>query len=194
MIHVYQTSHDIGPNNSTLTAEIPCQSLAALPPNFEKELFEQRTYLKPFAVHFTRCDHSADDLLQETFLKAWHNRHDFRAGTSLRGWLYAIMKNTFINHYHRKNRTLKRKGHMVDISVNEVGSLGADEISGMIHGKDVFRLLKNLPLVFGQPMQLYIEGYKYKEIADMLDQSIGTIKSRIHFGRKLLKKQLAASR
>jgi RNA polymerase sigma-70 factor (ECF subfamily) len=156
--------------------------------DFERELIRQKPHLKGFALHFTRCHHSAEDLIQETYLKAWKNRTAFRSGTSFKAWLFTIMKNTFVNQYHRKANTQKRKGEVSMITDAENNAVGIDDVASRMITKDVNKAIHSLPVVFKRPLKLYIEGYQYKEIADMLKLPLGTVKCRIHFARKLVRK------
>lgn len=148
-------------------------------------------YLKPFAITFTRDLESAKDLLQETIYKALSNRDKYRAGTNIKAWMYTIMRNIFINNYRR---TSKQKiiidntsngfllnYNRISISNTAETNLGLKEINAAIY---------SLPEIFKNPFQLYYEGYKYNEIAQILSEPLGTVKSRIHFARKLLKQQL----
>ncbi|MEM6765353.1 MAG: RNA polymerase sigma factor [Bacteroidota bacterium] len=149
--------------------------------------------LKPIALKLTRDMEEANDLMQETLLKAMANREKFTEGTNLKAWLYTIMKNTFITNYHR---LVKRKTfidttdnlHFINssshVTENKAGSkLAMDEIS---------KAIKDLSYEYKTPFMMHYKGYKYHEIADILNIPIGTVKNRIHIARKELKSKLAS--
>lgn len=141
--------------------------------------------LKPFAISLTRDHEQANDLCQETLYKAFAYREKYEQGTNIKAWLYTIMRNIFINEYRRD----ARKKIVLEAVRYSQGSFSASsdihlrirEINEAIHG---------LPSIFRNACLLYLEGYKYQEIAFALDEPLGTIKSRIHFAKKLLQKRL----
>ncbi len=159
---------------------------------FNQTLVTNTEYLTPFAMKLTRDMEKAKDLIQDTLYRALANREKFNEGTNIKAWMYTIMRNIFINNYRR---TAKQKT-VLDSTPNDYlldynqfttgnlaeGSLGLKEIKAAVH---------QLPEIFKTPFELYFEGYKYHEIADVLEEPLGTIKSRIHFARKLLKEQLS---
>jgi RNA polymerase sigma-70 factor (ECF subfamily) len=159
---------------------------------FNQLLVSNTDFLKPFAFTLTRDNETAKDLLQETLFRALANKDKYHVGTNIKAWLYTIMRNIFINNYRRK-----QKQHTIfdstpndfflnyqQVTVNN----GADSTLKM---KEIQTALHNLPEIFKKPFLLYFEGFKYHEIAEMLDEPLGTIKSRIHFARKLLKEQIS---
>ena len=158
---------------------------------FNQMLLSNAEYLKPFAITLTRDSETAKDLLQETMYRALANREKYNAGTNLKAWLYTIMRNIFINNYRRS-----AKQHTIfDNSPNEYllnqsrySTVNEAEIN--LAMKDIQAAVHHLPEIFRNPFMLYFEGYKYHEIADILTEPLGTIKSRIHFARKLLKQQV----
>jgi RNA polymerase sigma-70 factor (ECF subfamily) len=147
-------------------------------------------FLKPVAITLTRDPHSAADLYQETLYKALANQEKYSVGTNIKAWLYTIMRNIFINNYRRK---AKRQG-ISEISSGEspVEKHAAvdNTAESQIEVKYIQMAIHNLPDVFRRPLVMYFEGYKYHDIASVLNEPLGTIKSRIHFARKLLKSQL----
>ncbi len=149
--------------------------------------------LRPFAVRLTRDTEEANDLLQETLLKAYIHREKFTDGTNLKAWLYTIMKNTFITNYQR----LARKKTFVDTTEN-LHYLNAPSYvthnggEGNFIMQDIHRAIAKLEENYRKPFVMYFTGYKYHEIADMLRLPIGTVKNRIHLARKELKEALAA--
>jgi RNA polymerase sigma-70 factor (ECF subfamily) len=133
----------------------------------------------------------AKDLLQETMYRALINKEKYNVGTNIKAWLYTIMRNIFINNYRRKSK----QNTIFDNTPNDFlldynQSAVANEAESNIRIKYINAAIHNLPGIFKQPFMLYFEGYKYHEIADMLQEPLGTIKSRIHFARKLLKTQI----
>jgi RNA polymerase sigma-70 factor (ECF subfamily) len=159
--------------------------------DFDKMLLENTDFLKPFAITLTRDQETAKDLLQETIFRALANRDKYNVGTNVKAWLYTIMRNIFINNYRRKakqNTIFDKTPNEFLINYNQATIDNTAE--GQIKMKEIQSALHDLPQIFKNPFVLYYEGYKYHEIAEMLDEPLGTIKSRIHFARKLLKAQL----
>jgi RNA polymerase sigma-70 factor (ECF subfamily) len=159
--------------------------------DFDKMLLENTDFLKPFAITLTRDHETAKDLMQETIFRALANRDKYNVGTNVKAWLYTIMRNIFINNYRRKakqNTIFDKTPNEFLINYNQVTIDNTAE--GQIKMKEIQSALHVLPHIFKAPFELYYEGYKYHEIAEMLEEPLGTIKSRIHFARKLLKAQL----
>ncbi|MFY7899593.1 MAG: RNA polymerase sigma factor [Chitinophagaceae bacterium] len=158
---------------------------------FNKMLLNNTEFLKPFAITLTRDQELAKDLFQETLFRALANREKYNTGTNIKAWLYTIMRNIFINNYRRKakqNTIFDSTPNDFLLNVNQ-GAV-ANEAIATINMKEVQEAIHNLPEIFKNPFLLYFDGYKYHEIADMLKEPLGTIKSRIHFARKLLKTQI----
>ncbi|HEX7847528.1 MAG TPA: RNA polymerase sigma factor [Chitinophagaceae bacterium] len=159
---------------------------------FNEMLLSNADFLKPFAVNLTKDTEAANDLYQETLYKALANKEKYSAGTNIRAWLFTIMRNIFINNYRRK----AKQRTIFDSSPNEyllnqkqaTVSNGAESSMRM---KEINTAIMQLPEIFKTPFLLYFDGYKYNEIADALHEPLGTIKSRIHFARKLLKEQIS---
>lgn len=155
---------------------------------FNQMLVSNAEFLKPFAATLTRDNEAAKDLFQETLYRALANQDKYNVGTNIKAWLYTIMRNIFINNYRRK----AKQATILDSTPNEYlinqyqGAVANEAIAG-INLKEVQQAIHNLPEIFRNPFLLYFDGYKYHEIADMLGEPLGTIKSRIHFARKLLK-------
>ena len=159
---------------------------------FNELLLNNTEFLKPFAVTLTRDSEVAKDLLQETMFRALANKEKYNVGTNIKAWLYTIMRNIFINNYRRKSK----KSTIFDSSPNEF-LLNYNQVTttnsaeGALKMKEIQFAIHRLPEIFRNPFLLYFEGYKYHEIADLLTEPLGTIKSRIHFARKLLKLQIS---
>jgi len=159
--------------------------------DFNQLLLSNTEFLKPFAITLTRDNEVAKDLLQETMYRALANKEKYNVGTNIKAWLYTIMRNIFINNYRRKSKQstiFDSTPNEFLINYNQVTTSNAAE--GALKMKDIQKAIHQLPEIFRNPFMLYFEGYKYHEIADMLSEPLGTIKSRIHFARKLLKEQL----
>ena len=161
-------------------------------PEFDQLLISNADYLKPFAFTLTRDIESAKDLMQETLFRALANKEKYNVGTNIKAWMYTIMRNIFINNYRKKSRQNTifdntANDYLLDYNQNAVSN--AAEINLSL--KDIQSSINNLPDIFKLPFVMYFEGYKYNEISDSLREPLGTIKSRIHFARKLLKEQLS---
>jgi len=160
--------------------------------DFNQLLLRNTEFLKPFAVTLTRDNEIAKDLLQETMYRALANKDKYSVGTNIKAWLYTIMRNIFINNYRRKakqNTIFDSTPNDFLLDYNQATTSNAAE--GALKVKDIQSAIQKLPEIFKNPFLLYFEGYKYHEIADMLAEPLGTIKSRIHFARKLLKEQIS---
>jgi RNA polymerase sigma-70 factor (ECF subfamily) len=169
---------------------------------FADEAMEFMPSLYTAALRMTRNPADAEDLVQETYLKAYRAFHTFQEGTNLKAWLYRILTNTFINSYRSK----KRKPDQSDIDDVEelylyrrLGGLEAaaagrsaeDEVLDHFTEGDVKAAIESLPENFRMAVLLAdVEGFSYKEIADILDIPIGTVMSRLHRGRRALQKAL----
>lgn len=159
---------------------------------FNEMLLSNADFLKPFAINLTRDNEAANDLYQETLYKALANQEKYNAGTNIKAWLFTIMRNIFINDYRRK----AKQKTIFDSTPNDyLINLKQDTISNSaevnLRMKEINGAIKGLPEIFKTPFLLYFEGYKYNEIAEVLHEPLGTIKSRIHFARKLLKEQIS---
>jgi len=158
---------------------------------FNTMVMQQAGSLKMYALHFTHDADDANDLVQDTLLKAITYYNKFKEGTNLKGWLYTIMKNTFINNYRRfiKISSFVTKSDEIS-SANLVFSSTKNQGESKFIMDDIKLALGKLPDEYYVPFSMYFEGFKYHEIADHLEIPIGTVKTRIHVARKLLKKSL----
>jgi len=158
---------------------------------FNQSLVSNSDYLRPFAMTLTRDAESAKDLVQETLFRALANKEKYLDGTNIKAWLYTIMRNIFINNYRRtakQNTIFDHTPNDFLLNYNQFTTANAAETTLAV--KNIYQAVHALPEIFKVPFQLYFEGYKYHEIAQVLNEPLGTIKSRIHFARKLLKQQL----
>nr|WP_199156779.1 RNA polymerase sigma factor [Pedobacter sp. ASV2] len=147
--------------------------------------------LRTHALRFSCNEDDAADLVQETMVKAIRFCESFQDGTNLRGWLFTILKNTFLNTCVRNK---KKKNFVVQDEEISSEQLCYSATSNFAEGnfvmKDIQKALSKVPEVYRIPFIRYFEGYKYQEIADYTGIPLGTIKTRIHFAREMLKKFL----
>lgn len=169
---------------------------------FEEDALQYARQLYSAALRMTRNPSDAEDLVQETFLKAYRAYDSFEEGTNLKAWLYRILTNTFINKYRADSRRPKQSelGDVEDLYMyrriavgdSSAASRSAEErvLEGLLE-EDIKRAVEELPEKFRIPVLLAdLEGFSYKEIAEILDIPIGTVMSRLHRGRKALEKML----
>ena len=167
---------------------------------FEQEALSYLDALYRTGLRMTRSEADAEDLVQETYIRAFRARDQFTPGTNLKAWLFRILTNTFINAYRRKatqpqttelddieETTLHR--HMTQ-STAAPSSEPEREVLDSIVDTEVKQALEELPERFRAVVLLDVEGLSYKEIAEMLDIPIGTVMSRLHRGRRSLQKRL----
>jgi RNA polymerase sigma-70 factor (ECF subfamily) len=166
---------------------------------FEAEAVPHMDALLRTALRMTRNQSDAEDLVQETMVKAYRFWDKFEPGSNCRAWLFKIMTNIFINEYRSKSRT-PVSVNLDDIDDNFLyGQLAAmppgrtpeQELFAKIFDDDVKKAIEELPDDFRLVVVLsFLEGFSYQEIADIIDLQLGTVKSRLHRGRKLLQKKL----
>src|SRR4051795_7047738 len=154
------------------------------------------------ALRMTRNPADAEDLVQETYLKAFRGFGGFEEGTNLKAWLYRILTNTYINSYRAKKRRpdesdieevedLYLYRRLGGLEAAAAGRSAEDELLDIYTDDEVKQAIEELPDVFRMAVLLAdVEGFSYKEIADILDIPIGTVMSRLHRGRKSLQKKL----
>ena len=159
--------------------------------NFNQSLITNAEFLMPFAYTLTHDHEDAKDLFQETVFKALTNKDKYSIGTNISAWLYTIMRNVFINDYRRKSKQrIMFDSTPNDFFINSTKTITVNNAIQSINIKEIQSAIINLPDIFKDPFLLYLDGFKYNEVADMLSEPLGTIKSRIHFARKLLKVQI----
>jgi RNA polymerase sigma-70 factor (ECF subfamily) len=154
------------------------------------------------ALRLTRNPQDAEDLVQETYLRALRALDQFQEGTNLRAWIFKILTNSFINQYRRNARAPRRESidnvedfylyqHLIDSGVQPATTEPEREVLERLVDEDIIRALEDLPVPFRQVVLLAdVEGFSYKEIADILDIKIGTVMSRLHRGRRRLQQAL----
>ena len=169
---------------------------------FTSDAMQYAPQLFSTALRMTRSRSDAEDLVQETYIKGWRSFHTFQEGTNLRAWLFRIMTNTYINKYNAQ----KRKGTEVElddveelflykrlgsIDQSQLSSSAEDQMLDLFTDDEVKNALESLPEDFRIPVLLSdVDGFSYKEIAEMLEIPIGTVMSRLHRGRKAMQKML----
>jgi RNA polymerase sigma-70 factor (ECF subfamily) len=167
---------------------------------FEQDVVPFLGQLYPAALRMTRNPTDAEDLVQETSAKAYAAFHQFRPGTNLRAWLHRILANTFINSYRKRRREPRQasSGDFQDWQVPadplapQARSAEAEALDRLADS-EILRALRDLPEEFRVAVYLAdIEGYAYKEIAEIMGTPIGTVMSRLHRGRGRLRDKLAA--
>lgn len=160
--------------------------------NFQTEVKSATAVLKPHAMRLTRDINDAEDLIQETIVRALSNADKFQEGTNIRAWLFTIMKNIFINDYRKKvkrNTVIDTTDNLYYLNASSAIS-NAGERSFVMN--DIRKALMRISNELRVPFLMHYKGYKYNEIAEQLNLPLGTVKSRIFFARKELKEMLAA--
>lgn len=159
--------------------------------NFAQDLLSVQTELLNFAYKLTADREEANDLLQETSLKALDNEDKYTAETNFKGWIYTIMRNIFINNYRK---TLRDQTYVDQTDnqfyLNQNIDIEGDSTEGSYDLKEMRRIVNALPKEYRIPFSMYVSGFKYREIADKLGLPLGTVKSRIYFTRQKLQEEL----
>lgn len=159
---------------------------------FNKQTSMLAPYLMQFAIRYTNDPENANDLVQDTMVKAFKYHARFEEGSNLKGWLFTIMKNTFINDYRRQIKSQFLITKTDELSYSDLSlSASSNGAEGSMIMKDIKMALKSIPECYSKPFISHFEGFKYHEIAEELGMPIGTVKTRIHVARKILKEYLS---
>ena len=192
------------PMNSEIEIRTPAELLATetvveRTARFERDAMQYTSQLYAAALRYTKNQHNAQDLVQDTYAKAFTSFHQFEPGTNLKAWLYRILTTTFINTYRKdQRRPLISDGEVEDWQLaasashtSDQGKSAEDEVLENLPDGEVKRALQEIPEEFRLAVfYADVEGYAYKEIADILGIPSGTVMSRLHRGRKLLRAML----
>lgn len=158
---------------------------------FTNLINEYDSSLRSFALKFTRDEDDANDLIQDTMMKAFRYINRYQDGTNLKGWLYTIMRNTFINNYRKSKRAAELITQSEELSSAQLNTSATKNFAeGTFVLGDIQGALANLAEQYRVPFVRYVEGYKYEEIAAELSIPLGTVKTRIHEARRILSRKL----
>ncbi|WP_432208208.1 sigma-70 family RNA polymerase sigma factor [Citricoccus nitrophenolicus] len=183
--------------HDTADVDRATESDSARRERFERDALEYVDQLYSAAMRMTRNPQDAEDLVQEAFTKAYSSFHQYRPGTNLKAWLYRILTNTYINLYRKRQRQPQQAAtdtvedwQMFQAAEHTSTGLRSAETEALDHlpDSDVKDALQSIPEEFRLAVYFAdVEGFAYKEIAGILDIPIGTVMSRLHRGRKLLR-------
>lgn len=174
------------------------EELERLHREFNEEAIPQMDAMYSFALRLTSDPDDADDLVQETYLKAYRFFDKYERGTNIKAWMFRIMKNTFINMYRKTSKEpakvdydeIEEYYHMIRSPYTEGDDLHAKLFDNLLED-DVVRALESLPEDYRTVVILCdLENFTYEEIAAFVETPIGTVRSRLHRGRKMLQKKL----
>jgi RNA polymerase sigma-70 factor (ECF subfamily) len=158
---------------------------------FKNKVHKEGSSLRHYAYQLTRNVEDTNDLVQDTMLKAFTYQDKFTDGTNLKGWLYTIMKNTFINNYRRmvkRNTFIDQTDN--DFYLDSVAPLVKNQGELNFMMKDMEHAIEKLPMSLKKPFTMNFKGFKYHEISEILHIPIGTVKTRIFVARRELREQL----
>ena len=167
--------------------------------SFEQTAVPHMAVMHNYAMHLTNNPESAKDLLQDTYLKAYRFWSNFEKGTNIKAWLYQIMKNSHINNYRKKNKEPKNIEYDDSRTCHKTTHDGLFDLSHLkktqyneIFEDEVAQSIESLPITFRTVIILSdVEEFTYAEIARMVACPVGTVRSRLHRGRKVLQKRLS---
>ncbi|MEL6802310.1 MAG: RNA polymerase sigma factor [Bacteroidota bacterium] len=163
--------------------------------NFISKINQYQNLLFSFALKLTKSKPDAEDLMQETTLKAYRYRDKFREGTNFKSWISTIMRNTFINNYRRKKSRKHVNNSLDDFSFAiENKNTIPNEGEHNLRLKELKSILSQIGEIYRIPFSMMYQGYEYKEIASHLNIPIGTVKSRIFLARKKMKAKIESRR
>ena len=159
--------------------------------SFRKDLVGVQEELLRFAYKLTTDREEANDLLQETSLKALDNEEKYTPDTNFKGWMYTIIRNIFINNYRKVVRDQTFIDHTDNLyHLNLPQDAGFESTEKTYDLKEMHRVVNALPKEYRVPFAMHVSGFKYREIAEKLNLPLGTVKSRIFFTRQKLQEEL----
>lgn len=158
---------------------------------FQKKLLSLQENMMNFALTLTANRNDAQDLMQDTTLKVLDNQEKFVDNVNFKGWVLTIMRNIFINNYHKIVRTQTVVDQDIDLyNLDIMNDSGFDNPDGAYQIQEITSAIESLNEELKVPFSMFVSGYKYNEIAEALNVPLGTVKSRIFFARQELKKRL----
>lgn len=159
--------------------------------SFQTSVIGMQNNLLSFALKLTTNKEEAQDLVQDTTLKALDNEEKFTDNSNFKGWMMTIMRNIFINNYRKSSRENTVVDYSQDLYHINIAPASADATpDGAYSIGEISSILAQFPADFREPFSLHLAGYKYEEIAEQLNMQLGTVKSRIFFTRKRLREIL----
>ncbi len=162
---------------------------------FQKKLLGMQENMMNFALMLTANKDDAKDLLQDTTLKVLDNQEKFVDNVNFKGWVLTVMRNIFINNYHKLVRTQTIVDQSVDLyNLDIVNESGFNSPDGSYQIQEITKSINDLNDDLRIPFSMFLSGYKYNEIAEKLNVPLGTVKSRIFFARQELQKSLKSFR
>lgn len=162
---------------------------------FQKKLLGMQENMMNFALMLTANKDDAKDLLQDTTLKVLDNQEKFVDNVNFKGWVLTVMRNIFINNYHKLVRTQTIVDQSVDLyNLDVINDSGFNSPDGSYQIQEITKAINDLSDDLRIPFSMFLSGYKYNEIAEKLNVPLGTVKSRIFFARQELQKVLKSFR
>ena len=151
---------------------------------FNKQVSKIESLLIGFSIKLTGNKDSAKDLMQETLLRSYKNKHKFTIGTNFKAWMTTIMYNSYINIYRKRKTRNKVMRPLDDHSYKVESNANGSDANSVILMEELHAIIETLNDDFKKPFKLLLEGYHYDEISEMIQTPMGTVKSRIFYARK----------
>ncbi|RZK40586.1 MAG: RNA polymerase sigma factor [Pedobacter sp.] len=156
---------------------------------FSNRVYRNSEEMRQLSIKLTRNSADAEDLVQQTFLRAYTYRHHYDPSADVKYWLFRIMKNQFINDFRYK---VKRNTTLISVEYLDTGAIGKLIVDNVADSdlsiQDIYAAVNSLAPIYRSPLVYYIQGYKYSEISEILGLTLGTVKRRIFEARKMLGK------